>query len=304
MGKRIPFHFASFLLMLVVLAACTVLTTPTPTALHSPTPEPAIDLPPEITPTEVVVYVAVVNGEGIRQTSYAASMKQFLAAQEEFGNLLEPGETAQDKVMLALINRVLLAQAARDSGFVLDPSMVDDRFAQITEEAGGPETLASWLENNGYTLESFRIDLALEIEAAWQREQIASSVPETAEQVKARQVLFYDSFLASRAYNQLQAGVPFDTIVENNDPQKLGYLDWFPRGYLFYSQLEEVAFSLQPGEYSEVIETVIGYHILEVLDYDPGRLLSTDARLTKQIQVLEDWLAQQRAQSQIEIYLP
>ncbi len=73
---------------------------------------------------------------------------------------------------------------------------------------------------------------------------------------------------------------------------------------LFYPQLEEVAFSLQPGEYSEVIETVIGYHILEVLDYDPGRPLSTDARLTKQIQVLEDWLAQQRAQSQIEIYLP
>jgi len=231
-------------------------------------------------------------------------MKQFLEAQEEFGNLLEPGETAQDKVMQALFNRVLLAQAARSSGFILDPSMVDARFAQITEEAGGSETLASWLENNGYTIESFRIDLALEIEAAWQREQITSSVPETAEQVKARQVLFYDSFLASRAYNQLQAGVPFDTIVENNDPQKLGYLDWFPRGYLFYPQLEEVAFSLQPGEYSEVIETVIGYHILQVLDVDPGRPLSTDARLTMQIRVLEDWLAQQRAQSQIEIYLP
>ena len=290
--------------MLGVLAACTVFTTPTPIALHSPTPEPVIDLPPEITPTEVVVYVAFVNGEGIRQTSYAASMKQFLEAQEEFGNLLEPGETAQDKVMQALFNRVLLAQAARNSGFVLDSSMVDARFAQITEEAGGPESLASWLENNGYTLESFRIDLALEIEAAWQRERIANSVPEIAEQVKARQVHFYDSFLASRAYNQLEAGVPFDTIVENNDPQKLGYLDWFPRGYLFYPQLEEVAFSLQPGEYSEVIETVIGYHILQVLDYDPDRPLSTDARLTIQIRVLEDWLAQQRAQSQIEIYLP
>jgi parvulin-like peptidyl-prolyl isomerase len=245
-----------------------------------------------------------VNGEGIRYSSYEASLKQFQAAQTEFGNLLEEGETAETRVMDALINRALLSQAARKAGFAADETMVNDRMTQLTEQAGGSETLASWLGNNGYTQETFLIELAIEIEAAWQRDQIVSTVPETAEQVKARQVFFYDAYQAFRIYNQLTAGISFDVIVTNNDPQNKGHLDWFPRGYLFYPELEAAAFSLQPGEFSEVIETEIGYHILQVLEYDSAHQLSTDARLTMQTRVLEEWLTQQRDQSQVEIFSP
>ena len=250
------------------------------------------------------MYVASVNGEGIRQSSYDVSMAQFMEAQAKYGSLLDPGEEAKDRVLESLINRVHLAQGARAAGFVVEESLVEARIAQLTEDSGGPEALAAWMEKYGYDLDSFRVDLALEIEAAWQKEQIANSVPESAEQVKARQIFFYDAYMANRAYSQLEGGASFDSVAAANDPQNLGYLDWFPRGYLLYPELEIAAFSLSPGQYSAVIETAIGYHILYILDYDPAWPLSADARLTLQEMALAQWLIQKRAESHIEIYLP
>jgi peptidyl-prolyl cis-trans isomerase C len=252
----------------------------------------------------VIVYVATVNGEGIRESSYETSLAQFQEAQAEFGNLLEEGETAENRVIDALIDRLLLSQAARQAGFTADETALDARMHQLTEQAGGQDAMVAWMERYGYSIATFRIELALEIEAAWQRDQVTDSVPKNAEQVKARQIFFYDAYMATRAHGQLAGGAPFENVAQANDPQNLGYLDWFPRGYLFFQELEEAAFSLPPGAFSEVIETEIGYHILLVMDYDPDRPLSSDARLTLQTRALADWLAQKKGESQVEVFLP
>jgi peptidyl-prolyl cis-trans isomerase C len=293
--------FVMIMFSLFLLVGCDATpSTATPMGL-SPTVEP---LTPSPTPTEEVVYVAFVNGEGIRRSSYEANLAQFQEAQAEFGNLLEEGETAENRVVEALVLRQLLSQAARAAGFYADDSVVDARMHELTEQAGGQDAMVSWMDRYGYTVATFRIELALEIEAAWQRDQVTNTVPETAEQVKARQIFFYDAYMASRAHDQLKAGALFENVAQANDPQNLGHLDWFPRGYLFYPELEAAAFSLPPGAFSEVIETEIGYHILYILDYDSNHPLSSDARLTLQTRVLEDWLVQQRGQSQVEILLP
>jgi len=234
---------------------------------------------------------------------YQAHLARYTAAQEELGTLLAT-EDAQNTVLEDLINRLLLTQAARQAGYTADEAAVNERLAALVEQLGGQPALDEWLSANGYSLESFLQELALEMEAAWMREQITAAVPENAEQVLARQVLFTDSYQAERYYLQLQSGTSFDTVVANADPQGLGYLDWFPRGYLLQLELEEAAFALQPGEYSAIIETELGYHILQVLDRDPERPLSPDARLTLQMQALSEWLAQQRGESQIEVLLP
>jgi peptidyl-prolyl cis-trans isomerase C len=72
-----------------------------------------------------------------------------------------------------------------------------------------------------------------------------------------------------------------------------------PRGYLLEPDLEEAAFSLEPGQYSDVIATEVGYHILLVLERDPQHPLSPDAYLVMQEKALQDWLAQKRAESEI-----
>jgi parvulin-like peptidyl-prolyl isomerase len=53
-----------------------------------------------------------------------------------------------------------------------------------------------------------------------------------------------------------------------------------------------------------VIQTEAGFHILQVIERDPQRPLSPDARLALQTQALKDWLAARRQASQIEILGP
>jgi peptidyl-prolyl cis-trans isomerase C len=304
MTRRQIFIHIIILFISLLLGACNSTDTPSTPEDSAQTIQPATEPLASATPTEVIVYVATVNGEGIRESSYVTSLAQFQEAQAKFGNLLEEGETAETRVIDALIDRLLLSQAARQAGFTADETTLDARMNQLTEKAGGQDAMVAWMERYGYTIDTFRVELALEVEAAWERDQVTSSVPATAEQVNARQIFFYDAYMANRAHDQLAAGVSFENVAQTNDPQNLGYLDWFPRGYLFFPELEEAAFSLPPGAFSEVIETEIGYHILYILDHDPDRPLSADARLTLQTRVLEDWLAQKRAESQIEVFLP
>lgn len=296
---------------LSVLAAILLSSIACQPAVQTPNPTPrdnglASILPPFPTAIPATVpfeIAATVNGENIPLSIYQTSLSRYEAAIIEVGTILAT-QSASERVLDDLINRQLLSQAARAAGFIADEPMVEQRLVELTENAGGQQALSDWMDSYYFTPDSLRLELALEMEAAWMRDQIISEAPETAEQVLARQVLFYTSFEAERVYDQLRNGAAFDIIVTNNDPQELGYLGWFPRGYLFDPELEEAAFSLQPGQYSQVIETRLGFHILEILDYDPNRQLSQDARLLIQTQILQEWLEQRWVQSQIEIFVP
>jgi peptidyl-prolyl cis-trans isomerase C len=253
-------------------------------------------------PTEVS-FVATVNGEGISADIFAIHLAQYQNAQGETGTLLAT-ENIETIVLDDLIHRLLLAQGARTAGFVIDDATIEQRMSTLIQQAGGQAALEEWMTQQGYTTDNFRAELSLEIEAGWMRNEITTAVPQTAEQVHARQILFSDIFSAERVLEQLQNGSPFDNAVQANDPQELGTLGWFPRGYLLQAQVEEAAFALQPGEFSGVIETELGFHIIEVLERSPDRELTPQARLALQMKALTDWLATERAQSAIEISLP
>lgn len=288
------------LVLLALLSGCNLSGSgPDPTPNQSASPTPA---PPTLTP--VPPSAAIVNGEKIALTSYQASLLQFEAALTQNPNLLAQDETAQDKVLSALIERQILSQAARAAGFTADEQIVAERITKLAAEIGGEEALLNWIAANGYTPESFTVELILEIEAAWQRDQIANSVPTSAEQIEARQALYYNQAQAESAYNDLLNGASFDVLIVYNDQGDRGYLEWFPRGYLLIPAVEEAAFALQPGQYSQVIGTEIGYLIIQVLDRDPNRPLAPGALRVLQTQAVQNWLAAQTQQSQIEISLP
>jgi parvulin-like peptidyl-prolyl isomerase len=295
----------SILLLAAALGGCSLTsensaTTPTATFPFVPSATPG----PSVTPTEAIVYTASVNGVGIRQTSFDASMVQYQAALKLYPELLPADQTAEDIVLESLVQRALLSQAAQEAGFTADAQTVRSRLSELIEQAGGQEAFNAWLETNGYPEDTFLAELPLEIEAAWQRDQIANTIPEAMEQIRARQIFFTDGYQASRAYNQLEAGIPFETVAENNSPNDPGYIDWFPRGYLIYPEIETIVFDLQPGQFSPVIETDAGYHIIYIIERDPQHALSAEARLALQQQAVQQWLAEQQSQSQVEIYTP
>lgn len=281
-------------LLLGILAACGGRSPSTPQATLQ-MPEAATATPPQ--------FAAQVNGEGVTAESFNANMRMFQDAQSQAGTLLATTD-ARQTVIESLVDRLLLAQGARSAGFVVDDTLLDERLASVIEQAGGQAAFDSWLSKYGLSMASYREELRLELEAAHMVAEISSAVPATAEQVQARQVLLPDQFSAERLLAQLEGGATFESVVQNNDPRRLGTLGWFPRGYLLQPEVEEAAFALQPGQYSGVVESSLGFHLIEVLGRETERPLAPQARLVLQTQAVQDWLSQQRAGSAIEIRLP
>ncbi|MDI6693547.1 MAG: peptidylprolyl isomerase [Anaerolineales bacterium] len=282
--------------MTVTAPSTTVVTAPPAQAEQTPLASPT---QPEPTATPLPLAVKV-NGLEITLAEYEAELTQFSAARGGAELSAEEKQLVLDN----LIEQALLAQAAFQQGYSLSDAQLDERIAQLSAQIGGAEALSSWKQANGYTDQSFRLALARSMAAAWMRDQIIAQVPRTAEQVHARQILLYNSEEADQVYSLLQAGNDFGNLAAKYDPVTRGDLGWFPRGYLADPKLEEVIFGLQVEAFSPVIETLAGYHIVQLLEREAQRPLSPEALLQLQIQAVQDWLEEHRSQSQIELFIP
>jgi parvulin-like peptidyl-prolyl isomerase len=237
-----------------------------------------------------------VNGDQITLDEYQAELARYRAA-------VERELTAEDEefVLNNLIDLTLLAQAAYSEGFQISD---EDLQARLQELAQGDQPLEEWITEQGYTPESFQASLKRSLAAAWMRDAILEEVPAEAEQAHALQMLFYTSGQAYAALNQLQDGTNFAQLAASRDPQTNGDLGWFPRGGLPFPVLEEAVFNLEPGEYSDIIETEIGFHIVQLLEINENQPLSPENRQILQEQALQAWLERRRKLSTITITLP
>ncbi len=287
------------LLFAFLFSACT--NTPTPTGVLTVTPTSLEGLPTlaEPTPTSEPA-AAVVNGERIPQAWFESEVSRYILAQEELGEPVEDEAAARETVLNDLIDQVLLAQGAREAGASVSDQDVQTRLDAIAEDTD----LSVWMTAWGYTEDELFQSLKLQMLASIQRDLIVESIPETAEQIKLQQIFTYTQADAQAALLSLNSGTPFDEVAFSYiyDPITGGHLGWVPRGYLLNQAVEEAAFSLPVGSYSEVIESDVGYHIILVIDREE-RPLTTDARITLQKNAVCDWLAQQRESSAIEVLI-
>jgi peptidyl-prolyl cis-trans isomerase C len=291
--SKITRVFVTALIITLVAASCKPGTTidETPPVIEASEP----------TPTEAPM-AARVNSEGILLSDYEQELQRYQAAAENAGGGTIPFEP--DSIVInELINQLLLSQAAAQEGFVLDDVSLQTRYDELASQRGDADQLNQWISDNHFSPESFRRALARDLAAVWMRNRILESVPTTADQVHARQVLVRSENEAIAVERRLQVGTDFTAIAYEYDPLTGGELGWFPEGYLLQPDVEAAAFSLQPGQFSGIIPTSYGYHILYVIERDPNHPLSREALLFKQREVLVQWLAERRAQSSIEIYI-
>jgi len=244
--------------------------------------------------------VAVVNGEGITQEEFEQELARYQSAMSTLGEVVSP-EDASRVVLDDLVSQALLTQGALAAGYQADAEELQSRLDQLADAAGGVDALAAWIGEHGYTDETFRRSLERALAAAWMRDRIASDVPLDTEQVHVRQIILYTEQDAREALAALDGGYDFTELAAHYDPVTRGELGWFPRGYLLEPAFEQAAFALQPGEYSGIVQTSVGYHILYVIEKDPARPLTPDALLALQDLALENWLREQRAQSTITL---
>jgi parvulin-like peptidyl-prolyl isomerase len=130
------------------------------------------------------------------------------------------------------------------------------------------------------------------------RDKIIADVPTVVEQIHVRQILTYNEADARAALEEIKAGADFDEKAALFDPVTFGELGWVPRGYLLDPAADEALFALQAGMYSDVIATDAGFHIFKAVERG-DHPLTPDALLAVRELAVRNWLAEQRAKSDI-----
>ena len=300
------FALVVFTAALLLTAGCEQTQTPPASPSSEPiTPNEVISTPTatlEPTPTEIPA-AAIVNGEPIPLSYFNNEIWRYrdsLADQP-----VKPDDAAISQTVINfLIEQQLLAQEAHKAGFTLSEADLQAKIDGLIAGLGSQQAFEDWLTNNHYDDAEFRMALTLATEAAWQRDQISATIPDAVEQVRARQIFALTPEGAQRALTSLASGTDFGTLAWEYSPESGGELGWFPKGYLLYPEVEAAAFSLEVGARSEIIQSEIGYHIIEVQAHESAHPLTTDARITLQTKALQDWLSAAIANSQIVIQIP
>lgn len=280
--------FLTLVLALGVTACASFGTSSTPTP-SIPTDTP---LPPTPTPPPSV---ATVNGEYLTVAEFEAELERYKSAQTALG-LSFTEEDAEKAVLEDMIAQILLEQAAAEENFTLSDADLQSRIDAL----GGADALQQWQSAHGYDDASFRVALKRSIAAAWMRDKIIAAVPASTEQIHLRQILTYNEADAQTALQDLSAGADFDELASEYDPVTNGELGWVPKGYLLDADADESVFALQAGEMSAIIPTEAGFHIFKAVERGE-HVLSPDALLAMQERTLTEWIAGQRATSEIVI---
>jgi parvulin-like peptidyl-prolyl isomerase len=280
---------------------------------------------------------ASVNGEVISMAELEAALKQDGPMPMA---LPESVRKQQQQVALsALIDKELLRQFLKQNTPPIDAKELDARLGDL---AAGlklqNKTLADFCRERNQNLGQLKADLAAALQ--WNAYAGARINEQQVEQYYRENKDMFDKVLVHAAEIMLhvaaQAGQTAredakarlaklrEEIVNNKKDFALaakevsqgptrdqgGDLDWFPhiKGVL-PEPLLQTAFSLQPGQISDVMESELGIHILKVIARNPGEP-SDYNKIKEQVRQLcieemqQVVLQQLRQSAKIENYLP
>lgn len=296
--------------LILLLAACSQTPTPTlaptaaavvvePSATTIPTFTPMPTATPEPpTPTPEPPAAARVNGQLITLDSFERELARYEAAQEALGrNPADAGSLYQVQVLDAMIEQVLIEQAAATAGVAVSDEALAAETARLIEATGGQASYAEWLVLNQYSEDEFKQVLRSQMITQTMNERVAGEVADTAEEVHARHIVVDSAETAQEVLAQLEGGTDFATLaaaysLDESTRQNGGDLGFFPRGLLLAPEVEEAAFGLSAGEVSGIIESAFGFHIVQVLEKDPARPLTPDLQQRLRVAAFERWVGQ------------
>jgi len=281
--------------------------TPTTVEAHTPT---AVETH---TPTPAVAAAAWVNGQPILLSEYETQVDQavsVLGQQQSFDPNTAEGNAAllqlRRQILDALTDQALIEQAAVREGISISEVQAEEEMARLVGE--NVTQFEDWLQANGLTRETFKVQLQRQLLSAAFQEHMAGSLPSAVEQVHARHILVMSEAKAMDILLMLRSGDSFATLAKQYSQDQAssnlgGDLGFFPRNVLPV-EIEAVAFALAPGQISGIVKTDFGYHIIEVLDKDPSREVPEEMLATWRQNNFLQWLEAQRSVAKIEYIIP
>ena len=309
-------RWISVLAAALLLAACGPVGSPSPAPIVTQTQsaaQPAAPTGLAPTPTPDRPLAAMVNGQPIYLADYERQVAQYQMAKIASGTDPNSPEWQQqllqmrEQVLNWMIEQVLIEQAAAGMGIVVSDEEVDAALAQIIEEVGGEEAFQARLEQDGMTRQEAWEELRAQLITSAAIEQIVATVPTTAEHVHARHILVDTREEAEQLLAQLQSGADFAELArayskDESTREAGGDLGFFPRGVLLAPEVEEAAFSLQAGQISPVIQSSLGFHIVQVIEREERSLSPENLQLLRN-KAIQEWIETLWAQATIERYV-
>jgi parvulin-like peptidyl-prolyl isomerase len=255
-----------------------------------------------------------VNGRSIYLADYDRALAQYEADLRAQGIDPESDEGKEDLayartwILDAMIEQTLTELAAAEAGIVVTDEEVDAYLADLVAEYGGEEAFLNKLAEMGDTFETAWQQARSGLIGMAMMELISESVPVVAEHVHARHILVDTETEAQSLLNQLTAGADFLALAQAHSQDTStretgGDLGFFPRGILVAPEVEDVAFSLEADEISEVVASALGYHIVQVIGVDPAREVSPENLRLLQDLAVQKWIEELWAEAEIERFV-
>jgi foldase protein PrsA len=263
-----------------------------------------------IEPLEGVL--ATVNGQEITWADYEPELLQSLSSVTlQYGVDWNQAEniallgTFQDQILQTVVDRTLLRQMAGEEGVEISPSEIEARVEEEKAailESGQFSSWEQFKEQMGVSDEYFA--RLIEDSALVEKVGDVYGPDREVEQVHARHILVADEATGEEVLARLNDGEDWAALAseysqDTSNKDNAGDLGWFPRG-MMVAEFEEVAFSLEPDETSDLVQTDFGVHIIQVLEKGM-REVDEATYSSMQQQAFQDWLDEQRSAADINI---
>ena len=191
------------------------------------------------------------------------------------------------EILEQLVTRQLIVQEGKAAGISVSDQELDQEIKKIIDESfqGNEDNLQEALDHYGITLASFREDARLNLlvrkialsqidpseEDIRQYFEQNSQLFGQQERVEARHILVETEDEAIELVALLRAGEDFAKLaseysLDPSNKDDAGYLGLFGRG-MMVDEFDKAAFSLEVGVFSDPVQTIYGFHIIEILDY-------------------------------------
>ncbi|UCD71156.1 MAG: peptidylprolyl isomerase [Syntrophobacterales bacterium] len=278
--------------------------------------------------------VAVVNGSVITRGDFDREMSR---VQQQLSKMGEPFSDSQlsaikNQVLENLINREFLYQESQKQGITIDEAAINEQVGKLRERFSSEAEFKSALNkanlsegdvksqfNRGMAIQQFidkqfvqKITVSDKESRAYydshpdffkQPEQVRAchilikvdSGADESRKVEARKKL-------EKIREKVQKGEEFAVLAkefsEGPSSTKGGDLGYFGRGQMV-KPFEEAAFTLRPGEVSDIVETEFGYHLIKVIGRKPKTTIAYEDIKDR----LDRHLKEEKVQREIILYI-
>jgi peptidyl-prolyl cis-trans isomerase C len=250
--------------------------------------------------------VAKVNGEPITKTEFEAQVERNLARYRGQNHQLPPSieQRIKESVLRRMIDDAMIAQRAKEIGADVTEADLQAKFQEYKGRFRTDQAFQDYLKRSKNTEENMKADLKRNMLRDRVVEKLSGEVDVTdedtakyyeenkvrfveKEQIKASRILVRVApnapaaektkakAKAREALKKVKApGADFAELAKeySNGPQAArgGDLGWFARGRML-PEFENVAFGMEAGAVSDVLETKMGFEIIKVWDKKPER---------------------------------